>query len=454
MVGKFVEFFGPGLDAADRSPTAPRSPTWRRNTAPPAASSRSTTKRSTTCALTGRDDEQVALVEAYTQGAGHVPHAPTARSRYTPTCWSWTWRPSQPSLAGPKRPQDRVLLTRRQERSTRRTEHGSRDVRYQASSGCQRQGAGEPSDGERLRDLADGAVVIAAITSCTNTSNPSVMLAAGLLRASNAVAKGLNAKPWVKTSLAPGSKVVTDYLNKAGLLDGSRSSSASTSSATAAPPASATPARCRPESAQAIAEDDLVVARVLSAATATSKAACTPQVQANYLASPPLVVAYALAGTVRYRPDHRAARHRRTTASRSILQGHLADARRDSATSLPAAVSAEMFPKQYASVFDGDEQWKAIDVAAGDLYDWDDDSTYIQNPPYFAGMTHDARAVSPTSTARACWRCWAIPSPPTTSRRRARSSQTSPGGQVSDRARRARRRISTPTARAAATTRS
>ena len=354
----------------------------------------------------------------------------------------------EPSLAGPKRPQDRVPLQRGEGRRSRRPckvmlearpslpaeaghGHGDGDDRRQERAaarrrrrrrhGRRRRGPGPPRPPPIARSASGyidhGSVVIAAITSCTNTSNPSVMVAAGLL-AKKAVEKGLTTKPWVKTSLAPGSKVVTDYLDDAGLtpyLDKLRFNLVGYGCTTCignSGPLSA-------EISKAIHDDDLVAAAVLCG-NRNFEGRINSDVRANYLASPPLVVAYALAGTMDIDLHDRAARQRHATASRSP-QGHLADPGARSRTTIRKSVRAEMFHKEYGEVFKGDERWNALDVPQGDLYEWDDDSTYVKNPPYFDGMTDAAAAGRRDQRAPACWRCWATASRPTTSRRPARS---------------------------------
>ena len=334
VVGKFVEFYGNGLSARCRSPIARRSPTWRPSTARRWASSRSMTETLKYLRLTRRGEQHVALVEAYTQGAGTLPHRRHARPgvhRHLELDLGTV----EPSLAGPKRPQDRVPLearkamfrealaadldeagtpARRTRRSTRRG-RARRALRRRAPSPTEDEAARRREGRVRTAQtftLRHGSVVIAAITSCTNTSNPTVMLAAGLL-ARNAVEKGLKTKPWVKTSLRPGSKVVTDYLRQAGVLEYLDA-------------ARLQPRRLRlhdvhrqlrpaaaSRSPQAIEENKLVVAAVLSG-NRNFEGRVNPLTRFNYLASPPLVVAYALAGRMDIDFDTRAARRRQRTA--------------------------------------------------------------------------------------------------------------------------------------------
>ena len=303
-------------------------------------------------------------------------------------------------------------------------------------------------DGERFA-LKHGDVVIAAITSCTNTSNPSVMLGAGLL-AKKAVERGLEVKPWVKTSLAPGSKVVTRYLDEAGLTPTWRRS-ASTRSAMAARPASATAARCPSTSAGPIDEGNLVVAAVLSG-NRNFEGRIHPLVQANFLASPPLVVAYALAGTVDIdltneplgaRPERPAGLPARPLAQQDEIRHAIApacparDVRRSSTARLRRATRLEQDPGA---------RGRAVRHGTRN-------STYIQEPPFFVDLTPEPARRRRHHAARRCWRCWATASPPTISRRRASIAAEQPGRALSDRARGDRRASSTSTARAAATTR-
>ena len=292
-----------------------------------------------------------------------------------------------PSLAGPKRPQDRVALA-------------------DAKAGFAAAASGEFKLGDRLAerhpveganfDLGHGDVVIAAITSCTNTSNPSVMIAAGLL-ARNAVAKGLSVKPWVKTSLAPGSQVVADYLEAAGLqkpLDklgfnivGYGCTTCIGNSGPLAPEISAT-----------IAKHDLVAAAVLSG-NRNFEGRVNPDVRANYLASPPLVVAYALAGSLQVDLTREPIGHDKNGAPvylADIWPSARGDPRRHRRRRSPPRCSR----RKYAEVFDGDANWRKVKVPAGLTYAWDMGSTYVQNPPYFDGMTMEPKPVQDIENAR------------------------------------------------------
>jgi len=385
VVGKFVEFFGdglPNLPLADRATLANMAPEY-----------------GATCGifpideeslnylrLSGRSEEQIALVEAYTrtQGMFHTVDSPDAQ--YSAVL-ELDMSTVLPSIAGPKRPQDRILLT-----EAKQTYLRDKNVFTEG-----RDGNGSVSvdfNGEQF-ELEDGAVVIAAITSCTNTSNPAVMLGAGLL-ARNAAAKGLKAKPWVKTSLGPGSRVVTDYLNKAGLMDdleamgfyvvGYGCTTCIGNSGPLPEPIGA-----------AIRGNDLVACSVLSG-NRNFEGRIHANIKMNYLASPPLVVAYAIAGNLNIDitseslgndQDGNPVYLRDIWPSSHEVQQCIAD-----------SVTVEMFKKGYSSVFSGDERWQAVDSPVGEMFDWQDDSTYIRNPPYFDGMSMDVPAVSDIHGAR------------------------------------------------------
>jgi aconitate hydratase len=292
-----------------------------------------------------------------------------------------------PSLAGPKRPQDRVLLTESAEsfRGALEGEFGKHDV--ESAPRMPVAGAGH--------DVGNGDVVIAAITSCTNTSNPSVLIAAGLL-AKNAVAKGLKSKPWVKTSLAPGSQVVTDYLAKAGLtkpldalgfnLVGYGCTTCIGNSGPLAEPIS-----------QAIQDGDLVAVSVLSG-NRNFEGRVNPDVRANYLASPPLVVAYALAGTMLV--DFATQPLGQGKGGKDVFLKDIWPTNEEIAKVQRKVVGGEMFEARYKDVFKGDKNWQAIKVAGGQTYAWDIGSTYVQNPPYFEGLTMTPEPVTDILEAR------------------------------------------------------
>ncbi|GAB3373867.1 aconitate hydratase [Azotobacter armeniacus] len=368
VVGRFVEFFGPGLDnlpLADRATIANMAPEY-----------------GATCGffpvdwatldylrLSGRDEQYIALVEAYckAQGLWHDTQAPEP-------CFSTSLDLDlgevRPSLAGPKRPQDRVALEDIRAQFDLLLELGGRKAQLDSAFPV----------GDGTYSLHHGDVVIAAITSCTNTSNPSVLMAAGLL-AKKAVERGLRRQPWVKTSLAPGSQVVTDYLAKAGLtpyLDQLGFNLVGYGCTTCIGNSGPLPEPI----GQVIVDNDLIVSSVLSG-NRNFEGRVHPLVKANWLASPPLVVAFALAGTSRI------------DLSREPLgfdsQGqpvHLRDIW-PSSEEIAAAVSqidSEMFRRRYADVFGGDAGWQAIPAGMGDTYRWDAQSTYVRNPPFFEGI--------------------------------------------------------------------
>jgi aconitate hydratase len=385
VVGKFVEFFGAGLRhlaLADRATIANMAPEYGATCGifPIDAEALNYLR------LSGRDEAQIQLVEAYAraQGLWHDEHTPVPQ-------FSSTLRLDladvKPSLAGPKRPQDRVLLGDVQQNAREAV----------AALTAHRKGRGEATvriDGTNLT-LRDGAVVIAAITSCTNTSNPAVMLGAGLL-ARNAVARGLRAKPWVKTSLAPGSLVVTDYLRKAGVLENLErlgfflvGYGCTTCIGNSGP----LPA----EVSKAIAEGDLAVASVLSG-NRNFEGRVHPEVKMNYLASPPLVVAYALAGTV----DIDLTKDPLGTddAGRPVYLRDIWPSNREIGDVIAATVGPELFRRNYADVFKGDARWNSIPVPEGERYAWDPKSTYIKSPPYFDGMTMQVGRIRDIQGAR------------------------------------------------------
>jgi aconitate hydratase len=374
VVGKFVEFYGDGLDTlplADRATIANMAPEYGATCGIFPVDEESLRYLS----LSGRSDEQVALVEAYMKAQGMFRTPGQAAAEYSQSL-ELDMSTVVPSLAGPKRPQDRVLLTDMQDN-------------YRENSGLMTSGReGDGSVAVEYKDeqfeLKDGAVVIAAITSCTNTSNPAVMLGAGLL-ARNAVAKGLKVKPWVKTSLGPGSRVVSDYLEKAGLMDDLEALGfnvvgygCTTCIGNSGP---------LPEPiGNAIRANDLVACSVLSG-NRNFEGRVHADVKMNYLASPPLVVAYALAGSL----DMDLSSEPLGTGpdGEAVYLKDIWPSSLDVQQAITSSVSSEMFRSSYASVFQGDERWNSIDSPEGEIFDWDDESTYIQNPPYFRGMTLD-----------------------------------------------------------------
>ncbi len=390
VVGKFVEFYGEGVGAvplANRATIGNMSPEY-----------------GSTCAifpideetlaylrLTGRTDEHVALVEAYARAQGlwhEAGHEPAYSERL-----SLDLSTVVPSLAGPSRPQDRVRLDEARQRFRAALprvlgKEGAADVSTQAVPVTL-------EDGSRF-DLDHGHVVIAAITSCTNTSNPSVMVAAGLL-AKKAVERGLSAKPWVKTTLAPGSKVVMDYYERAGLVPYLEKLGfhlvgygCTTCIGNSGP--------LLAEISRAVDDADLAVVSVLSG-NRNFEGRINPDVRMNYLASPPLVVAYALAGTMDF---DLVSEPLGTDADGNRV--HLRDiwpSPQEVAAVVDGSIESGMFRSSYADVFTGDDRWQHLDVPGGDSYAWDERSTYVRNPPYFEGMPAEPAPVDDVVGARA-----------------------------------------------------
>ncbi|MGZ4811442.1 MAG: aconitate hydratase AcnA, partial [Terriglobales bacterium] len=398
VVGKFVEFYGPGLHTlalADRATIGNMSPEY-----------------GATCGifpidketlnylrLSGRSEEQIALVEAYCkeQGLFHTPNTPHAT--YS-TNLQLDLGTVEPSVAGPKRPQDRVTLYKVPEgfRQTLPTllrpgskiaDKADKQVgRFEGEGGSTAVGiedeespsADKPMMADLRKELRHGSVVIAAITSCTNTSNPSVMLAAGIL-AKKAIERGLSTKPWVKTSLAPGSKVVTEYYKQAGLtpyLDKLRFNLVGYGCTTCIGNSGPLPA----EISEIINDKELVAVSVLSG-NRNFEGRINSEVRANYLMSPPLVVAYALAGRI----DIDLAKEPlgRDQQGKPVFLRDLWPTTKEVADAV-AAIRGEMFRSTYADVYKGDERWQSLPVPAGETFAWDQKSTYIKDPPYFEGM--------------------------------------------------------------------
>jgi aconitate hydratase len=368
VVGKFVEFYGPGLTSLtleDQATIANMAPEYGA-TCGYFPVSKATIDYLT---ATGREKDRVALVEAYAKAQG-LWHEEDADPIFSDTL-ELDLGEVLPSLAGPKRPQDRVLLS-------------EAAAKFMESLGGEFGKTGEnartPVAGSNF-DVGDGDVVIAAITSCTNTSNPSVLIAAGLV-AKKAVEKGLKVKPWVKTSLAPGSQVVTDYLAKAGLtksLDALGFNLVGYGCTTCIGNSGPLPEAI----SAAVQAGDLVACSVLSG-NRNFEGRVNPDVRANYLASPPLVVAYALAGTMKLDLTTEPlgeGKDGQPVYLRDIwpTNQEIADLQRKSVTNA-------MFAKRYGDVFKGDKNWQAIKVSGGQTYGWDSTSTYVQNPPYFEGI--------------------------------------------------------------------
>lgn len=385
VVGKFVEFFGPGLahlPLADRATIANMAPEYGATCGIFPIDGESLRYLT----LSGRSDEQVALVEAYARAQGMFLLDDAPDVDYSATL-ELDMSTVVPSLAGPKRPQDRVLLTAA--RQNYRANHGA--IEQDSDTGA----SVSVDDGEHQFELKDGAVVIAAITSCTNTSNPAVMLGAGLL-ARNAAARGMTVKPWVKTSLAPGSRVVTDYLKKAGLMDDLEALGfhvvgygCTTCIGNSGP---------LPEAiGNAVRDHDLVVCSVLSG-NRNFEGRIHADIKMNYLASPPLVVAYALAGSLDV--DLTTQALGKGSNGDDVYLRDIWPSSNEIHRLVADTVSADMFRKSYANVFAGDQRWQQIDSPEGQMFAWQDDSTYIQSPPYFEGMSMDPPGIADISGAR------------------------------------------------------
>lgn len=422
VVGKFVEFHGEGVASiplANRATIGNMSPEF-----------------GSTCAifpiddvtmeylrLTGRSDEQVALVEAYAKEQG-MWHDPSRELRFSEDL-ELDLSTVVPSIAGPKRPQDRILLSEAKtsfrkvlpdyaeddSTSADAEDNGSFPASDPPGSDDSEAGIEAPAesgngDGRPHKkvtisrngdsfDIDHGIVSIASITSCTNTSNPSVMLAAGLL-AKNAAEKGLKVKPWVKTSMAPGSKVVTEYYEKAGLWPALEKLGyylvgygCTTCIGNSGP---------LPEDiSAAVNENDLAVTSVLSG-NRNFEGRINPDVKMNYLASPPLVVAYALAGTMDF--DFESESLGQDSDGNDVFLKDIWPSADDVQATIDSSIDRDMFTSQYADVFKGDERWRGLDTPSGNTFEWDDSSTYVRKPPYFEGMTMELTPASDVSGAR------------------------------------------------------
>ena len=408
VVGKFVEFYGDGLQhlpLADRATIANMAPEYGATCGifPIDAESLNYLR------LSGRSEAQIALVEGYAKAQGLWHEPGSAHAQYSATL-ELDMGDVKPSLAGPKRPQDRVLLGDVHDNFTEALKGltTNREQRNGDVADFINEGGGAAVGNEQLAKgyadivineqaarLKDGAVVIAAITSCTNTSNPAVMLGAGLL-ARNAARLGLKAKPWVKTSLGPGSRVVTDYLEKAGVLTDLEKLGfyvvgygCTTCIGNSGP--------LPVEVSAGIAAGDLVVASVLSG-NRNFEGRVHPEVKANYLASPPLVVAYAIAGTVRI--DLTKEPIGQDSSGKDVYLRDIWPTNKEIGDMIAATVGPEMFKQNYADVFKGDTRWAQIASPEGQAYQWNGDSTYIKNPPYFDGMTMQVGSISDVHGAR------------------------------------------------------
>ena len=384
VVGKFVEFYGPGVVSvpmANRTTIGNMSPEY-----------------GSTCAifpideetlrylrLTGRSEDQVALVEQYAKAQG-MWHDPSATPRFSEHI-ELDLSTVVSSIAGPKRPQDRISLT-----DSKSAFEKILPTYFSEKTGKE---AYPVNVGAKATTIKNGDVVIASITSCTNTSNPSVMIGAALL-AKKAVEKGLTSKPWVKTTLAPGSKVVTDYYDRADLtkyMEALGFNLVGYGCVTCIGNSGPLPI----EISKAVNENDLAVTAVLSG-NRNFEGRISPDVKMNYLASPPLVVAYALAGNM----DHDFERDSlgNDKDGNPVLLKDIWPSAQEIQSVIDSSISSEMFKKDYASVFDGDHRWKSLDTPTGKTFEWDPKSTYVRKPPYFEGMPAEPKPVTDITGAR------------------------------------------------------
>jgi len=391
VVDKFVEFFGDGLanlPLADRATIANMAPEY-----------------GSTCGifpideetiryleLSGRPRERIELVSAYAKAQGLWRNNGDRAADYTDVL-ELDLGKVEPSLAGPKRPQDRVPL-----QSARKVYelHGKKSAEERAARNTAAQGSASVTLEGHSFELKDGAVLIAAITSCTNTSNPSVMIGAGLL-ARKARERGLMSKPWVKTSLAPGSRVVTDYLQKAGVL-GDLAGLGFELVGYGCTTCIGNSGPLKPEISAAVKAGDITACSVLSG-NRNFEGRVHPEVRMNFLASPPLVVAYALAGTLDI--DLTSEPLGKDKAGKPVRLAEIWPSDQEVQEVLLRSIDSQMFRKSYASVFAGDENWTSIQIPAGKRYTWDTRSTYVKNPPYFEGMTMTPAALADIHGARA-----------------------------------------------------
>jgi aconitate hydratase len=385
VVGKFVEFFGPGLahlTIADRVTLGNMCPEYGATVAIfPIDDMTLDYLR-----LTGRDASQVALVEAYARAQGLFRTNETPDAHYSDTL-ELDLGTVVPSLAGPRRPQDRVVLSKAHTSFAAALPELQKGVKKSAGGG----GTAVAVE----QQLENGSVVIAAITSCTNTSNPSVMIGAGLV-AKKAHEKGLTRKPWVKTSLAPGSKVVTEYLAKSGLqpyLDALGFNLVGYGCTTCIGNSGPLP----DEIAAEVRERGLVVASVLSG-NRNFEGRIQQDVRANYLASPPLVVAYALAGSMNV--DITTESLGTGKDGKPVYLKDIWPTEREVQQAVLSAVTSDMFKQQYASVFDGDDRWQKLPVPTGDRFAWEDDSTYVRKPPFLEHVSREPKPLENIAGAR------------------------------------------------------
>ncbi len=380
VVGKFVEFYGAGVASvplANRATIGNMSPEFGSTVAIfPIDQVTIDYLRGT-----GRSEDQIALVEQYSklQGLWHDESNEAKYSEYLELDLSTV----VPSIAGPKRPQDRIELHKAKE-------HYNSDI---STYSVEKSKPSVVSGADYSID--NGVVAIASITSCTNTSNPSVMMAAGLL-ARKAVAKGLKSKPWVKTSLAPGSKVVTEYFDKAGLtadLNGLGFDLVGYGCTTCIGNSGPLDANI----SSAINENDLAVTAVLSG-NRNFEGRINPDVKMNYLASPPLVVAYALAGTMDF--DFETDSLGTDASGQEVFLSDIWPTPEEVQKTIDETINSDMFTRQYAGVFDGDARWQSLPTPTGDTFSWDPRSTYVRKPPYFDGMTMETKPVVDVVGAR------------------------------------------------------
>ncbi len=384
VVGKFVEFYGPGVAAlpmANRTAIGNMSPEY-----------------GSTCAifpiddetlryltLTGRSTEQIELVEKYSKKNG-LWHDPSIEPRFSEYI-ELNLAEVVPSIAGPKRPQDRISLDHS------KSAYNEIIPTYLSDKSSSK--AINVSVNGKATSISNGAVAIASITSCTNTSNPSVMIGAALL-AKKAVEKGLRSKPWVKTTLAPGSKVVTDYYDKAGLtpfMEELGFNLVGYGCVTCIGNSGPLPI----EISKAINEHDLAVTAVLSG-NRNFEGRISPDVKMNYLASPPLVVAYALAGTMNH--DFESDAIGNDQQGNPVYLKDIWPSAQEIDAVIASCISSDMFKKDYATVFEGDHRWKSLDTPTGKTFEWESDSTYVRKPPYFDGMPREPKAVTNIAGAR------------------------------------------------------
>jgi aconitate hydratase len=392
VVDKFVEFFGEGLNnmsLTDRATIANMAPEYGATMGYfPVDEETLRYMR-----LTGRSEEVIARTEAYLRAQGLFREANSPEPEFTDTL-ELDLASVVPSLAGPKRPQDRVALTDMKDTFRKALTAPVKDRGFELSQEALTKEATFGTNGGSTQ-MKHGAVVIAAITSCTNTSNPSVLVAAGLV-AKKAVEKGLNVKPYVKTSLAPGSRVVTEYLKKAGLID-PLSKLGFNVIAYGCTTCIGNSGPLPGEVAKAVTGSDLVASAVISG-NRNFEGRVHPLVKANFLASPPLVVAYALAGTVDIDLNNEAL----GTGSdgKEVYLKDLWPTQKEIQEAVAQSVTSEMFSDKYSDVFSGSDMWQNISIKEGDLFEWSEDSTYIHHPPYFQTLALDTPAIQPIKNAR------------------------------------------------------